>query len=108
VLRACRRFREWCDSGERDGGWRGGGGETEEACYNGVAWLLQVSRVVQQWRTSGRVGVGDVVRRRQVDRGGVTVGVRCSGYDMVRVREEKKLGLGFLYVWRREGDDVED
>jgi len=25
---------------------------------------------------------------------------------MVRVREEEKLGLGFLSVWRREGDEV--
>jgi len=34
----------------------------------------------------------------EADDGAVTVGLRCGGCGMVRVRKEKKLGLGFLMV----------
>jgi len=36
----------------------------------------------------------------------MTAGLRHGSCGMVRVKEEKKLGLGFLMVWMREDDEV--
>jgi len=52
-----------------------------KACCSGVAWLTQVPRVVRQWRTSGSIGVGDIVREDGgwCEGGGAMEEACCSG-----------------------------